>query len=156
MKEREIKILNLFVLSEKVLQIFENPWVRYLMYSHINDSYYFQALSLHILIRSSAWLLSRAELTIKYETLVASFVILHISAPESFKTLPNNHKFSKTKYKLSCTQPLGAEERILCVSILNHPILGKIIPFNFFGLCSLAFIIFFTSQINLTTLFLHH
>lgn len=59
--------------------------------------------------------LSQAEFTIKYETLVASFVILHISAPESFKTLPNNHKFSKTKYKSSCTQPLGAEERILCV-----------------------------------------
>lgn len=50
----------------------------------------------------------------------------------------------------------GRGKNSVCVSIFNHPILGKIIPFNFLKLCLLAFIIFFTSKINLTTIFLHH
>lgn len=41
-----------------------------------------------------------------------------------------------------------------CVSIFNHPILGRIIRSNILRLCSLAFIIFFTSKISLMTIFL--
>lgn len=49
----------------------------------------------------------------------------------------------------------GREQNSVCVSLLNHPILEKIIRFNFLRLCSLAFIISFSSKINLTTIFLH-
>lgn len=43
-----------------------------------------------------------------------------------------------------------------CVSIFNHPIWGEIIRFSFLRPCSLAFVIFLTSKIILTTVFLRN
>lgn len=105
-------------------------------------------------IRSSAWLVNQTWFTIKYGTRVSLFSYTSLLL-NHLKQSPTNTGFLKQSIQITVHRGPGSREpNYACVRIFNHPILGRIIRSNFLRPCSLAFIIFFTSKISLTTIFL--
>lgn len=154
---RNRKTRKLRVWSVKVLQGFWNSWrIHPFKHPPINDLCYLQALSSCFLLWFEAQCdLSQAGFAIKYGTWAALFVTTHISAPWSSETLPNKRQVSLNKVQIMVHRGPGSRQPSpACVGIFNHPIWGRIIRSNFLRPCSLAFIIFVTSKISLTTIFL--